>query len=88
MKAGLSPTEIDKLVGTFTFDGKDVALDVREFERVVGEGAKKLEEEKSVEKLLITEWISEFNQVCDKEHIPVDKLFYEHDIEQKGSLTF
>ena len=81
LKAGLSPAEIDKIVNSFTFDGKDMGLGAADFERTVAEGAKKLEQEKSFEKLLISEWISEFNTLCDKDSIPVDKLFYENDAE-------
>ena len=43
------------------------------------QGAKKLEQEKSYEKLAIQEWISVFNGALTKEDIPVEKVFAEHD---------
>ena len=37
---------------------------------------------------MIQEWISMFNEALDKEKIPIEKLFAENDLNQKGALTF
>lgn len=40
-------------MGSITFEGKDNSISATDFERIVVQGAKKLEEERSYEKLLI-----------------------------------
>lgn len=34
------------------------------------------------------EWITTFNQACQKENVPLERIFQEHDMEMKGSLSF
>lgn len=88
LRAGLTQDEIEKLMSSIPFEGKDNSIGAADFERIVVQGAKKLEEEKSFEKLLIQEWITNLNAALDKERIPLDRVFYEHDTQQKGSLSF
>jgi len=87
-KAGLTPEEADKLIATIHFEGKDNSITWQQFEKLVKEGAQRLEHEKSYERILVQQWINQFNAAIDKERIPLEKLFYEHDRRQKGSLSF
>jgi hypothetical protein len=57
------------------FEGKDNSIAAADFERIVVQGAKKLELDKSYEKLLLQEWITSFNDALDKENIPLEKIF-------------
>ena len=75
-------------MSSIPFEGKDNSISAVDFERIVVQGAKKLEQEKSYEKLLLQEWITLFNDCISKESIPLERLFAEHDSEQKGSLAF
>ena len=46
-----------------------------DFERLVVQGAKKLESERQYEKLVLQEWITTFNQACQKENVPIERIF-------------
>lgn len=47
-----------------------------------------LQQEKAYEKLLIQDWITRFNGKLDKDRIPIEKVFQEHDLSRKGALDF
>ena len=79
---------MEKLLVSVPFEGRDSSIAAAEFERVVVQGAKKLESEREYEKLVLQEWITAFNQAITKERIPLDRVFQEHDSEQRGALTF
>ncbi len=88
LRAGLSQDEIEKLMSSIPFEGKDNSISAVEFERIVVQGAKKLENEREYEKLALQEWITQFNEAIEKQGIPLDRVFSEHDLQQKGSLAF
>mmetsp|Transcript_43812 Transcript_43812/g.42306 ORF Transcript_43812/g.42306 Transcript_43812/m.42306 type:complete len:83 (+) Transcript_43812:1933-2181(+) len=75
LRAGLTQDEIEKLMNSIPFEGKDSAIGYSDFEKLVVQGAKKLEEEKIYEKLVIQEWITMFNENLAKEQIPLERLF-------------
>ena len=53
MRAGLSQDEIEKLMNSIPFEGRDSSISAVEFERLVVQGAKKLESEREYEKLAL-----------------------------------
>jgi hypothetical protein len=61
LRAGLSQDEIEKMMSSIPFEGKDSSISATEFERIVVQGAKKLENEREYEKLALQEWITSFN---------------------------
>lgn len=88
LRAGLSQDEIEKLLTSIPFEGRDSSIAATDFEKLVVQGAKKLESEREYEKLVLQEWITNFNGGLNKENVPMDKIFQEHDMNQKGSLSF
>ena len=88
LRAGLSQDEIEKLLTSIPFEGRDSSIAATDFEKLVVQGAKKLESEREYEKLVLQEWITNFNGNLNKENVPMDKIFQEHDMNQKGSLSF
>jgi Ca2+-binding EF-hand superfamily protein len=75
LRAGLTMDEIDKLISNIPFEGKDNSIAASLFESIVVQGAKKLEDEKQYEKLLLQSWISEFNTALFKDAIPLERVF-------------
>ena len=57
------------------FEGKDSSIAFQDFEKLVVSGAKKLEEEKTYEKLVIQEWITNFNEYVAKLNVALERLF-------------
>ena len=53
LRAGLSQDEIEKMMSSIPFEGKDSSISATEFERLVVQGAKKLESEREYEKLAL-----------------------------------
>jgi Ca2+-binding EF-hand superfamily protein len=53
LRAGLSQDEIEKLLTSIPFEGRDSSISAAEFERLVIQGAKKLESEREYEKLVL-----------------------------------
>lgn len=53
LRAGLSQDEIEKMMSSIPFEGKDSSISATEFERLVVQGAKKLENEREYEKLAL-----------------------------------
>jgi hypothetical protein len=49
----LSQDEIEKLLNSIPFEGKDSSISATDFERIVVQGAKKLEQEREYEKLAL-----------------------------------
>ena len=88
LKAGLTTDEIEKLCGALQYEGKDSSVGALDFEKHVIECAKKLETERSFERMILQEWIVQFNDCLQREGATLERLFYEHDSEQAGSLTF
>ena len=70
------------------YDGKDLAIGFKEFEEKIKSGSQKLEHEQSFERLLLVDWIMQFNDMMDRNNFPFDKLFREHDSSQSGGLSF
>ena len=58
LRAGLSQDEIEKLITSISFEGRDSSISAADFERLVVQGAKKLESDRSYEKLRIQELIT------------------------------
>jgi Ca2+-binding EF-hand superfamily protein len=54
----------------------------------VVQGAMKLEQEKAYETMLLTGWITQFNDQMRRNSHPLDNLFLEFDEQKEGSLTF
>lgn len=50
--------------------------------------ARKLEAERSFERMMLQEWITQFNDCFERSGAPLERLFYEHDTDQVGSLDF
>lgn len=50
------------MVGSLHFDGKDNAIDASTFQEIVNRGAAKLESEQSFERMILTDWIMQFNE--------------------------
>lgn len=88
LKAGLTTDEIEKLCGSLRYDGKDTSISALDFEKHVTDCARKLESERSFERMLLQDWIVQFNDCLQREGAPVERLFYEHDTDQAGGLTF
>ncbi len=53
LRAGLSQDEIEKLMVSIPFEGRDNSISANDFERLVVQGAKKLESEREYEKLVL-----------------------------------
>lgn len=51
LRAGLTQDEIEKLMNSIPFEGKDSSIAAMDFERIVIQGAKKLESEREYQKL-------------------------------------
>lgn len=81
LRAGLSQDEIEKLLTSIPFEGRDSSIASADFERLVIQGAKKLESEREYQKLRLQEWITTFNQAIEKERYPLERIFQDHDIE-------
>ena len=88
LRAGLSQDEIEKMMSSIPFEGKDSSISASVFESLVVQGAKKLENEREYEKLALQEWITSFNGALSHGQIPLERVFQEHDMAQKGSLNF
>ena len=88
LRAGLSQDEIEKMMSSIPFEGKDSSISASVFESLVVQGAKKLENEREYEKLALQEWITSFNGALSQGQIPLERVFQEHDMAQKGSLNF
>ena len=88
LKAGLTTDEIEKLCASLHYEGKDASISGLDFEKHVIECAKKLESERSFERMILQDWIGQFNDCLTREGAPLDRLFYEHDSDQDGALTF
>jgi hypothetical protein len=88
LRAGLTQDEIEKLMNSIPFEGKDSSIGAMDFERIVIQGAKKLESEREYQKLQLQEWITNLNEALEKQMMPLDRVFSEHDLSQKGSLSF
>ena len=80
--------EIEKLCGSLQYEGKDTAISAADFEHEVKEGARKLETARSFERMILQDWIGQFNDCLAREGAPIERLFYEHDTEQVGGLAF
>jgi len=61
LKAGLTADEIEKICSNQTYSGKDLSISSSEFENEVRESARKLESERSFERMILQEWITQFN---------------------------
>jgi hypothetical protein len=58
LKAGLTTDEIEKLSASLTYDIKDHTISAAEFEEEVRGNARKLEAQKSFERMILQEWIT------------------------------
>ena len=88
LKAGLTQDEISQLCAAQVYEGRDNAIQHSDFEDKVKSGAATLYSELSYERMLLTDWIMQFNEVMTRNSYPFDKLFAEHDSQQIGGLTF
>jgi len=88
LKAGLTTDEIEKLCGALRYDGKDTAVSATDFEKHVIDCARKLETERSFERMILQDWIGQFNDCLQREGAPIERIFYEHDADQAGALSF
>lgn len=88
LRAGLTQDEVEKLVTSIPFEGRDSSIGAADFEKLVTQGAKKLESEREYEKLVLQEWITTLNEGLAKDNVPLERVFQEHDMTQKGSLAF
>lgn len=79
MKAGLTTDDITALCQSLPYDGKDIAISADAFKTFVTDGAKKLETEKSFQKMILQEWISQFNDCLQRGGAPIERVFYEND---------
>jgi len=79
LNAGLTNAEISRIVESLPYDGKDLAIGFKEFEDKIKTGSQKLEHEQSFERLLLVDWIMQFNEMMDRNDYPFDKLFREYD---------
>ena len=61
------------------YDTKDQAISDKEFEETVINGAQKLEQEQSYERMILVDWISKFNAQMERNYIPIDSLFADFD---------
>ena len=88
LKAGLTQDEITQLCAAQVYEGRDNAIAFNDFEDKVKSGAQTLQSEQSFERMLLTDWIMQFNETMQRNQFPFDKLFAEHDSQQIGGLTF
>ena len=70
------------------YEGKDTSVSALDFEKHVIDCARKLESERSFERMLLQDWIVQFNDCLARVCAPVERLFYEHDSDQSGALTY
>lgn len=75
LRAGLTQDEIEKLMNSIPFEGKDSSITAIDFERIVIQGAKKLESEREYQKLQLQEWITNLNEALNKQMMPLDRVF-------------
>ena len=38
--------------------------------------------------MILQDWIAQFNDCLQREGAPIERIFYEHDTEQVGALSF
>ena len=88
LKAGLTQDEITQLCAAQVYEGRDTAISYNDFEDKVKSGAQTLQSELSFERMLLTDWIMQFNEMMQRNQFPFDKLFAEHDSQQIGGLSF
>jgi hypothetical protein len=84
----LTQDEIDKLTSQLKYDGKDQVVSDKDFEHTVIAGAQKLEQEQSYERMLLADWIAQFNEQMERNFAPIDNLFAEYDSAQEGNMVF
>ena len=75
LKAGLTTDEIEKLCGALHYDGKDQSISAMDFEKAVIDGARKLETERSYERMILQDWIAQFNDCLQREGAPIETIF-------------
>ena len=80
LRAGLSQDEIEKMMSSIPFEGKDSSISASVFESLVVQGAKKLENEREYEKLALQEWITSFNGALSQGQNPLEFVFQEHEM--------
>ena len=56
-----------------------IELGFKEFEDRIKSGASELENEQSYERMVLIDWIMQFNQGLNRGNFPFDKLFRDHD---------
>jgi hypothetical protein len=61
LRAGLTQDEVEKLLNSIPFEGRDSSIGAADFEKLVTTGAKKLESEREYQKLVLQEWITTLN---------------------------
>lgn len=71
--------EVARLCQAQVYDGKDNAIGCADFEEKVRAGAKKLEQEQSFERMVLIDWISQFNDCIERGNHPFDQLLAEND---------
>jgi hypothetical protein len=62
LKAGLNQDEIDGVCAALPWTGKDLSISAADFEKAVIDGARKLETERSFERMILQDWIAQFNE--------------------------
>ena len=67
------------MCGNFDYEGKDQSISATDFEKAVMDGARKLETERSFERMILQDWIAQFNECIQREGAPIERIFYEHD---------
>jgi hypothetical protein len=81
-KQNITKEDIDAVIETLKSDFLTQGPKVKEFEDKVKSGAQTLETEQSYERMILTDWIMQFNEMMERNDFPFDKLFRDHDLEQ------
>ena len=79
LKAGLTQDEINRLVEVLPYEGRDSAIGYAEFQEKVVQGAELLQQEQSYERMVLVDWIMQFNEMMDRNEYPFDKIFADFD---------
>lgn len=58
LRAGLTSDEVEKLCSSLPYEGKEQSISFSEFEQEVRSNARKLEAERSFERMMLQEWIT------------------------------
>lgn len=70
------------------FEGKPNDIGFKAFEEKIKGGAQTLETEQTYERMLLVDWIMQFNDMMERGNFPFEKLFSDHDSTHSGGINY